>query len=91
MEKSQRIEYMGMSLFVIGLLGILLFFYMAYLLFVNQGILGFAAGSDAATGFFTYLARITLPLVTLLVVGGVSLLIASKGIEVYSSAVEKNP
>lgn len=91
MEKSQRIEYMGMSLFVIGMIGILLFFYMAYLLFVTQGILGVETGTDAATGFFTYLARITLPLITLLIVGGVSLLISSKGIDVYRSATEKNP
>lgn len=89
MENSQRIEFMGMSLFGIGMIGIVLFFYMAYLLFITQGILGFETGTDATTSFFTYLARITLPLITLLIVGGVSLLIASKGIDVYHSAIEK--
>ena len=86
-DKQKNIELIGLSLFGIGILGLLLFFYMAFALFTEFSVAGavtLADPSQAASDFYTYLLRLTIPLITLLIVGGVSLLAASKGISTYS-------
>ncbi len=84
---------MGISLFVLGLCGILLFFYMAYLLFTNFPVLGTIRGTDTAQitmDFYVYLTQLIVPILILLIVGGVSILVAQYGIATYSRTSEKS-
>jgi hypothetical protein len=93
MDKQRRIELMGLSLFSLGFCGILLFFYMAYVLFTGFTVTGGVGGSDSATitaDFFTYLIQLTVPILILLVVGAVSILVAQYGISAYSRDMVKN-
>jgi hypothetical protein len=92
-EKRRHIELMGLSLFGIGLCGILLFFYMAYVLFTDFTLMSGVSGTDSAeitADFFTYLIRLTIPILILLVVGAVSILIVQHGISTYSRETGKN-
>jgi TRAP-type mannitol/chloroaromatic compound transport system permease small subunit len=93
MEKQRRVELMGLSLFAIGLCGILLFFYMAFILFTNFPATGEVTGTDSTQiteDFYTYLIRLMIPILILLIVGGVSILISQYGISTYSQETGKN-
>jgi hypothetical protein len=93
MDKQQRIELIGLSLFSVGLCGILLFFYLAYILFTGFTVTGGIGGTDSAqitTDFFTYLIQLTMPILILLVVGAMSILVAQYGISTYSRDTGKN-
>lgn len=77
---------MALSLFLLGVLGILLFFYLAYLLTTGPLVPPSSTDVQSVTGdFFSYLIRITLPLIVLIVTGGISVLMAVRGIELYGS------
>jgi hypothetical protein len=92
-EKQRRIELMGLSLFGIGLCGTLLFFYMAYVLFINFTAISGITSTESAlitADFFTYLILLIIPILILLVVGAVSILIAEHGISTYSRETGKN-
>ncbi len=94
MEKQQRIELLGLSLFAIGTCGIILFFYMAFKLFTDFPTVGGITATDSGqimTDFIAYLIQLTSPILILLVVGGVSLLIAQYGINTYSRETQKKP
>ena len=85
-DLARHAQWMALSLFLFGMLGILLFFYLAFLLTTAPLIP--SATTDLQTAsedFFTYLIQITLPLVVLIVVGGISVLMAVRGIELYGS------
>jgi TRAP-type mannitol/chloroaromatic compound transport system permease small subunit len=93
-EKQRRIELMGLLLFLIGMCGILLFFFMAFTLFTDFSATGSITGTDSTqltTDFYAYLLHLTMPIVILLVVGGVSILVAQYGISTYSIEERKNP
>ena len=86
LETDEKTRMMALVLFVIGVVGLLLFFYLAFILVTGTLIPQISGNPDQATSeFFTYLLRITLPLVTLLIVGGISLVLVTRGIELYSS------
>jgi hypothetical protein len=94
MEKQRCIELMGLSLFVIGLGGILLFFYMAYMLFTGSAVVGGLRGTgsaDMTADFFAYILQLTTPILFLLVVGVVSILVAHYGISTYGRVYRKEP
>jgi hypothetical protein len=85
---------MGLSLFGVGLCGILLFFYMAYLLFIDFSFNGGMQSTDTAqitSNFFAYLVQLTMPIFVLLAVGAVSILVAQYGIAAYSRDIGKDP
>ncbi len=94
MDKSQHIELMGLTLFVLGLGGIILFFYMAFTLFTHfpsmEGTVS-TNSTQITSDFIGYLIQITVPILILLVVGGVSILIAQYGISTYSRESRKTP
>jgi hypothetical protein len=93
-EKQRRIELMGFLLFLVGLSGILLFFYMAFMLFTNFPVMGSVTGTEPAqvtADFFSFLLHLTMPIVILLIVGGVSIVVAQYGISTYTREEKKNP
>lgn len=91
MEREKKIEILGFILFTIGIIGLIVVFYLAFRFFQNPQMLAGEVDSDPARALSSFLSRILVilvPVLTMVIMGLISSKVASMGIELYK--IRKN-